>query len=476
MTEVDVVVVGGGVAGLSAAAALAGSGREVMLLERRAHVGGRAYSYMHPALEEVVDSQHVLLGCCTNLIEFCNQAGLAGKVRWYDRQTFLEPGGNGRATRASSIERSRLPAPLHYTGSFLRAAMLGTVDKLTIARGLSGLARGNHESDREDVRQWYRRTGQTERAIRHFWEPIVLATLNDSAENCSMKYAGKVFYELFLKASAGGRLGIPTVPLSEFYASGAALVERLGGRVSMRAGVEQIAQQPDGRWLLRTGETELMARNIVLALPFEQSARLLTGMQLQSPAEDAVREHLLSRMQRFVHSPFISILLWYDRPFTDLDHAWLLDTTIQWFFHKSKIRGYAPERGSYVELVIAGSRHELPLPRSEILGPALAELERFFPEVRHAKLLKSGILKEARATFSVTPGLENDRPEQSTGLPGLFLAGDWTRTDWPSTMEGAARSGRLAAGAVVGTPTRFLAPELAPEGLMRLLSSDPATA
>jgi squalene-associated FAD-dependent desaturase len=458
----DVIVVGAGVAGLVAAAALAKDGARVTVLERRPYVGGRAYSYLHPALDEVVDSQHVLLGCCTNLIEFCDEAGLAEKIRWYDKQTFLEPGGKP----ASTIELSSLPAPLHYAGSFMKASMLGVADKLSVARGLMSFARGNHESDDESVLQWYRRTGQTERAIRHFWEPILLATLNDSAANCSMKYAGKVFYELFLKTSTGGRLGIPTVPLSEFYAMGAGLVERYGGRVELRASVEEIAQGSDGRWTLRCGEREFEADNVILALPFEQTQRLLAPTLMQGTAGEA----LLAKTERFAHSPFISILLWYDRQITDLDHAWLLDTTIQWFFHKSKIRGYAPERGSYVELVIAGSKQELPLSRAEILGPALKELERFFPEVRRATLLKSGILKEARATFSVTPGLDAFRPEQSTGVPGLYVAGDWTRTDWPATMEGAARSGRLAAGAVVGEPMRFMAPEVEAEGVMRWLS------
>ena len=153
-----------------------------------------------------------------------------------------------------------------------------------------------------------------------------------------------------------------------------------------------------------------------------------------------------------------------------MDHAWLLDSTIQWFFHKSRIRGYGLERGSYVELVIAGSRTELPKSRAEILEPALAELERFFPEAGKARLLKSGILKEARATFSVTPGLDRYRPQQKTALPGLYLAGDWTATDWPSTMEGAVRSGRLAAGAIEGGRLSFMAPELPAAGLMRWLS------
>ena len=170
-----------------------------------------------------------------------------------------------------------------------------------------------------------------------------------------------------------------------------------------------------------------------------------------------------AKIGRFVHSPFTSILLWYDREISGLDHAWLLDSTIEWFFHKSRIRRYPAEKGSYVELVIAGSRAQLGMTREEILSSALKEFEMFFPEARKAKLLKSGILKEARATFSVMPGMEQFRPAQETGWPGLYLAGDWTATEWPSTMEGAVRSGRLAAGAVVGEPQRFMAAETAGE-------------
>jgi zeta-carotene desaturase len=469
-SERNVVVVGAGAAGLAAAVALARDGARVTVLERRPYVGGRACSYLHPALDEVVDSQHVVVGCCTNLIELCDAAGLAGKIRWYDRQTYLEPATASRGVRASTIEISSLPAPLQYAGSFLRASMLSAADKLAIARGLLGFARGNSGRDDESVAQWYRRSGQTEGAIRHLWEPLVLATLNDSAENCSMKIAGKVIYELFLKDSSGGRLGIPTVPLSEFYGAVVDLARASGAQFELRASVEQISQRPDGRWLLGSGEREWVSDDVILALPFEQTQRLVTGMQLLNPGAEDARAQLLGKMARFIHSPFISILLWYDREITDLDHAWLLDSTIQWFFHKSRIRGYAPERGSYVELVIAGLRSELPKTREQILAPALAELATFFPRVRDAKLLKSGILKEARATFSVTPGLDASRPAQRTAWPGLYLAGDWTATDWPATMEGAARSGRLAAGELTGKRTRFLAPELPPSGLSRLLS------
>jgi zeta-carotene desaturase len=466
----SVVVAGAGVAGLNAADALAKCGAKVTLLERRPYVGGRAYSYLHPALNEVVDSQHVVVGCCTNLIEFCNAAGLADNIRWYERQTFLEPATALSPVRSSTIEPGWLPAPMQYAGSFLQASMLTLEDKISVARGLQEFIAGFPETDEESAASWYRRTRQSAGAIRHFWEPILLATLNDSAQNCSLKYAGKVFHELFLKSAAGGRLGIPTVPLGDFYAAGAEMVRTNGGVVELRAGVEQIVQQKDGRWRVRCAKSEHLADDVILALPYEQTQRLISGMTVLGAQGEAVRNDLTAQMSHFEHSPFISILLWYDRQITDLDHAWLLDSTIQWFFHKSRIRRYPEQNGSYVELVIAGSKTELPMSRAEILEPALAELKRFFPEAGRARLVKSGILKEARATFSVTSGLDQFRPDQQTGLPGLYLAGDWTKTDWPSTMEGAARSGRLAAGAVLGKRTQFLSPELPPDGLMRFLA------
>jgi len=463
----DVIVVGAGAAGLAAAAALAGTGKSVTVLERKPYVGGRAYSYAHPALEEVVDSQHVLVGCCTNLIELCEQAGSSDKIRWYDEQTFLEPNG-----RSSTIATSFLPAPFHFAPSFAGMSMLGCKDKLGMARGLMEFFRGYPADDQESVEQWLKRTRQTELSIRHFWNPILMATLNDRTAHCSTRYAGKIFHELFIKSSTGGRLGIPTVPLSEFYLAMAQLIESRGGVVRLRTSVEAITQEGDGRWRVNIADSAYAADSIILALPFEQTQKLLPAVRLNerfAGRAPEVRDELELQMARQVHSPFTSILLWFDREITDLDHAWLLDTTIEWFFHKSRIRRYAPEKGSYVELVIAGSRAQLSMTREEILSTALKELELFFPEVKRAKLLKSGVLKEARATFSVVPGLDQFRPRQKTEWPGLYLAGDWTATEWPSTMEGAVRSGRLAAGAVMGDRQRFMASEIPASGFMRWL-------
>ena len=281
----------------------------------------------------------------------------------------------------------------------------------------------------------------------------MVGALNDAFERCSTKYAGKVFHETFLKSPEGGRLGIPTLPLTEFFAPVADLVE-----VDRKAGVEEIARRGNG-WGVRVGEEWLEARAVVLAVNFKEAQKLV-GSLLGWPAESP-----------FVAAPITTVHLWFDRDVTGMDHAVLLDTRIQWVFAKSRIRGWAAGRGSYLELTISASWEELKLGREAILSSALRELEMFFPAVREAKLLKSGVLKEARATFSVTPGLDAARPAQATALPGLFLAGDWTQTEWPSTMEGAVRSGRLAAGAVAGEQLKYMTPELPADGLMRWLST-----
>lgn len=457
----DVVVVGGGVAGLAAAVALARDGARVTLLERRPYIGGRAYSYDHPALEETIDSQHVVLGCCTNILELCEQAGAADSIHWYDELTFLEPGG-----RQTPLRSSWLPAPGHQAMSFLRAPMLSVRDKAGIAAGLMRFLRGYPAEDSESFAVWLKRTGQTERAIRHFWEPVIVGALNDGFERCSVKYAGKVFHESFLRSPDAGRFGIPAAPLSEFFLPVVRLAEGLGVDVRLKAGVDGLVRTVDGRWHVSTEGGEVVADAVVLATDFKQARTLLAGL----PAGAGGLGLAEGWFEQFVPAPITTIHLWYDRDVTELDHAVLLDTRIQWMFAKSRIRRWAAERGSYLEVVISASWAELEMGREQILSSALREVELFFPAVKQARLVKSGVLKEARATFSVTPGLDQFRPQQKTAWPGLYLAGDWTATEWPSTMEGAVRSGRLAAGALAGDVKRFMAAETPASGLMRWLN------
>jgi zeta-carotene desaturase len=469
----EVIVVGAGLAGLSAAVALSAAGTSVALLERKPYVGGRAYSYAHPALDEVIDSQHVLLGCCTNLIDLCQLAGADKHIRWYDTITFLEPRSEGRLARQTDLTPNFLPAPGHNTLSFLRAPMLSLADKSGIALGLLDFLRGYPETDDEPFSAWLTRTRQTQRAIRHFWEPVIVGALNDSFERCSTRYAGQVFHESFLKSAAGGRLGIPAQPLSEFYAAVAQLAQRQGTALHLRTSVDRIERlQPveGGQTLWQTTASDgsqLRARKLVLALPFEQTQRLVSTLPEDSPQ----RQLIFPMMDHYIHAPITTVHLWFDRVITELDHAALLDTRIQWVFNKSRIRRFElqqPTEGQYLELVVSASFAELHQTREQILSSALEELAGFFPAVRQATLLKSGILKEARATFSVIPGLDRYRPAQDAPGAGLYLAGDWTNTGWPSTMEGAVRSGRLAAAAILNRTC--LTTDLAATGLMSLLA------
>jgi len=454
-----VAVVGGGLAGLAAASALAESGLHVTLFERRPYLGGRASSYELPATGEVVDNcQHVLLGCCTNLIEFYRRLGVEGKIRWYDRMTFLEPGG-----RASVIGPSFWPAPLHTAPAFLRAACLNFPDKLAIAAGMARLAPLAPRDTGETFLHWLRRHGQTDRAIERFWKTVLVSALNEDVDRVSVPYAAQVMRESFLKSRAAGRMGVPTVPLTELYSAAGDYVRERGGEVTFRSNVESFHADFAGvKLVLADGEAGFDF--VVLAVPFDVLSRMLP----KTSAGDPLRQTLA----RFETSPITGVHLWFDRQITDLEHAVLLDRTIQWMFHKSKLLGRNGSGGSYVELVVSSSKSLVEKSRTEIIDLAVSELREFFPQARDANLLKSAVIKEIHATYSPRPGIDDYRPQPETVWPRIFLAGDWTATGWPATMEGAVRSGYLAAqcvARVAGIPdAAYLVPDLPASGFMRL--------
>jgi squalene-associated FAD-dependent desaturase len=453
-----VAVVGGGLAGLAAGCALASSGFRVTLFERRPYLGGRASSYQHPGTGEVVDNcQHVLLGCCTNLIQFYERLGVENKIRWYDRLTFLEPGG-----RASVIAPSKLPAPLHNAPAFLRAACLDLSDKLAIGMAMAALAPAAPQDSGETFLTWLHRHAQTKQAIERFWKPVLVSALNEELDRMSVPYAAQVVRDSFLKSAAAGRMGVPTVPLTELYGVAGDYITSRGGEIRFRSSVESFLPESDDVKLLVSGE-QTSFDFVVFAVPFDVLSRILPQVRAAEP--------LRKTLARFETSPITGIHLWFDRQITDLDHAVLLDRTIQWMFHKSKLLG-RNEGGSYVELVVSSSKTLVEKSRAEIIELALAELREFSPGARDANLVKSTVIKEIHATYSPRPGVDAYRPGSKTVWPRVFLAGDWTATGWPATMEGAVRSGYMAAESVTRAAgmrdASFLVPNLPASGFMRL--------
>jgi squalene-associated FAD-dependent desaturase len=461
-----VAIVGGGLAGLAAGCALADAGLRVTIFERRPYVGGRASSYEHPGTGEVVDNcQHVLLGCCTNLIHFYERLGVNDKIHWFDELTFIEPGG-----RTSRMAPSFLPAPMHNMPTFFSTKMLGAKDKLAIARAMSELSRGLPEDSGEDFLSWLRRNKQTEQAIERFWKTVLVSALNEDLDRISARYAAQVFRESFMKSAAGGKMGLPIIPLSDLYGSAIEYIRKRGGQVLLRSSVTAIAPKLNNVGVTsNTGEQ--LFDSVVLAAPFQSVASLL-------PA-DAAAGPIKQQLAHFESSSITGIHLWFDREITPLPHAVLLDRTIQWMFHKSKF--HKPRfhegkenagEGSYVELVVSASKSLVQKSREEILELATKELAEFFPSVKEAKVIKAAVIKEIYATYAILPGLDKYRPEAKTPWPHIFLAGDWTATGWPATMEGAVRSGYLAAEALtekLGQRQKFVVADLPATGLAKLV-------
>lgn len=432
------------------------------LLERRRYLGGRASSYQHPGTGEVIDNcQHVLLGNCVNLIDLYRRLGVSDAIRWFDRLTFIEPGG-----RRSFLEPSFLPAPLHAMPAFLRAHAFTLADKIAIGRGMSAFLTGIPSDSDETFAQWLVRHGQTAGAINRFWNPVLISALNEDPERMSVRYAGLVIRESLLQSPGAGRMGVPTIPLSDLYDRAISYIESHGGQVHLGLGAESFHwSEVDQKWTVGAQEESFSADAVVLALSFEGFARLLPALPSNAQADE-----LAANLGGFEHSPITGIHLWFDREITKLAHAVLLDTTIQWIFNKSRIR---EEPGNYVELVVSASKSMVGMQRQEIIDLALRELAMFFPAVSQAKLLKATVVKEVRATYSIRPHLDSIRPGTKSPWAKVYLAGDWVATGWPATMEGAVRSGYMAAEAVsstYGAADHFLQPSLPPTGLMRLLA------
>jgi zeta-carotene desaturase len=468
-TATTVTVVGGGVAGLSAACALADAGFQVTVLERRGYLGGRASSYLHPGTGEVIDNcQHVLFGCCTNLVDFYQRIGVSGKIFWDSRMTLIEPGG-----RRSTLKPSILPAPFHGLPTILTSSCYSLADKISLIFALSSRIAeqlfGVRLDPNRSLEDWLNRHHQTQGALERFWRLVIASALNADLDQISYPYAAKVIRELFLNSPQAGSMGMSTIPLSDLYRGAQNYLEARRCNLQFNSNVESAVWDAElQQWTIQTQGREFQSQMLVLALPFEATAKLLPHMPATPGADQ-----LAADLKELEHWPICSVHLWFDREITELDHAVLLDRDIHWMYHKSRWQPQRDSKASYIELVVSASREFATLTREQAIARATSQLAEFFPEVKEAKLVKSALIKEMRATFGVPPGVDSLRPQAISPWPNCFLAGDWTATGWPSTMESAARSGYLAAEALcasLGDRRKILVSDLPPTGLMKILS------
>lgn len=439
----QIAIAGGGLAGLAAAAALGSAGYKVKLFEARPFFGGRATSYplnsSDSAGPTIDNCQHVLLRCCTNLLDFYRRLHVEGRIHFSREFYWIEPGG-----RLSLMRAGMLPRPLHFAGSFAKLRFLSVRAKMEVARGLLAVRRDyqcRQDLDQITMLDWLQEKRQGSQAVERFWRQVLVSAINEELDRMAAIHGLQMFWLGFLARGDSYQMGIPSVPLAELYSAGAwreyPLVE-LQPRCPMQ-GID-IAGGLVASLKLQDGS--FSADAYISALPFERL--------------DALAPQAGVNTDGFTHSPITGIHLWFDRPITQLPHATLLDRTVQWMFNK--------EGGRHIQLVVSASRKLVEMPRQAIIDLALGELKDFFPGVANARLERAHVVKEIRATFSAAPGLEQQRPVSRTAIPNLFLAGDWTRSGWPATMEGAVRSGYLAAEAVTahfGEPKRFLLPDVA---------------
>jgi zeta-carotene desaturase len=365
---------------------------------------------------------------------------------------------------------------MHTAPSFLAFSFLNAADKFSIARALVPLTLTVQNDNQHSFQEWLNIYQQTPNAVARFWRPILVSALSEELDRISVSAAAQVVRES-MKSPAARHMGVPALPLTDLYNAAGEYVRARGGILHYRCPVDsftadaaQVRVRVRGKEEKPGGASDEVFDYLIVALPFDALDRILPD----APESAPIRE----KLSHFESSPITGIHMWFDRQISDLDHAVLLDRTVQWMFHKSRLQPIRTQTangqpaGSYIELVVSSSKSLIEKSRNEIVDLALGEVREFFPAARDANLVKATVIKEVNATYSPRPGIDAYRPVAATEWPRVFLAGDWTATGWPATMEGAVRSGYLAAEALAhtaGVPNAgFLSPDLPPTGLMRL--------
>jgi hydroxysqualene dehydroxylase len=413
-------VVGGGLAGIAAALELADGGVEVTLLEARPRLGGATFSIEHAGVS-MDNGQHVFLRCCTAYLALLERLGVADQVHVQRRLELpvLAPGG-----RAAWLRRSSLPAPLHLSGSLARYGFLSRRERLQAVRAalaLRDLDLTDPSLDRRTFGAWLTEHGQSPRAIEAFWDLIVVPTVNLRSGDASLALATKVFQTGLLESKAAADLGWAAVPLGQLHGEAA-------GRALAAAGVEVRLRAP-------VGSLDELARDpIVLAVPHREAAGLLG----------------LPELLGLRWAPIVNLHVVYDRKVTDLPFAAAIDTPVQFVFDRTASSGLAD--GQYLAVSLSAAFDFERLRVEELRTAFTPELERLFPIAARATIRDFFVTREPNATFRQGPDTQQLR--RLAGPDGVFVAGAWTDTGWPATMEGAVRSGVAAARAALRSPAR----------------------
>jgi squalene-associated FAD-dependent desaturase len=444
----DVIVVGGGFSGLSAATALAERGAKVLLLEARPTLGGRATAFTDPATGERVDNgQHVLFGCYHETFRFLRRIGAEGHVRVQSRLAVDMIDRDGRWSRLAC---PALPSPLHLLAGVMTWDALGWRDRLAatrmwsalsdMRRGLAEARPGRAEAGRSaaTVREWLVENGQTSRLIELLWEPLAVAALNQPIDEAAAAAFVSILRPMFGRNPRNAALALPSKPLDEVYAHPArAYIEQRGGAVRVSSPATIRGHHVQIR------DERLAARAIICAVPWYALSDLL-------PERPAALGRVLDAADQTDASPIVTVNLWFDRVVTDRTLVGLPGRTLQWVFDKRAVFG---EEASHLSLISSGAEAVVARGNQELIDLAMAEVSAALPAVRSATLLRGVVVREKKATFSVAPG-QPARPATRTGVPGLLLAGDWIDTGLPATIEGAVISGHRAAEAALDSIDR----------------------
>jgi len=435
----DVVVVGGGFAGLAAATRLAEQGAKVLVLEARPHLGGRARSWIDPVTGGVIDNgQHLLLGCCTEALRFLERIGTRPLLDFQTRPDFpmVEPGG-----RIGRLRLPRGPAAMAALTALLRYPGLGWSDRLGLLRPAWALFRGaTAESvDGETVAGWLARLGQGSESRRRLWDPLTMAILNDDPERAAASGLAAVLRRVVASGVPGAAAGLSRVGLSDLYAEPAARWLRTrGSEVRIRAPVRRVLIAGDrvGGVILAGGDRVGSGAVIAAVPPRELHDLLPDGLGQEGGAPSTAA---------WTESAIVSVYLWFGAPVTDAPFAGLIGGRWHWLFNRDHFAGAAA--GSHAVTLVrsaaGGMADESP---GRLAHSALEDLRRYFPETARLAPHRTLVVKERRATVSLRPGMLACRPGPATAIRGLYLAGDWTATGLPATLESAAASGHAAAG------------------------------